>query len=133
MRSVIEQREPRTRGVAKIDNVQRSGFLIKIVAITARIECEERAEQKADRRLVRHDQNILARVLVDKFDQCRQRARSHSQTAFAAERLCVSHPLRTLHGALRRARSAVGGNPRAGDRLPSLARARMMRAEARAA
>ena len=68
MRSVVEQNQPRARRIAKIDNVQCRRLLIEIVPVTARIESEERAEQQANGRFVRHNENILAGVFPNELD-----------------------------------------------------------------
>src|SRR6266849_3225633 len=86
MRSVIEQSQPRPGRVPKVDNVQRSRFLIEVIAITTRIEAKKRAEQKPNRRLVRNNQDVFAWMAAHELDKHRQSARRHRETAFAADR-----------------------------------------------
>src|SRR6266436_2980794 len=68
MRGVVKQSQSRAAGVAKIDNVQRSRFLVEIIAITARIESEEGAEQQPDGRFVGNGQDVFAGMLADEID-----------------------------------------------------------------
>ena len=68
MRGVVKQGQSRPAGVAKIDNVQRGRFLVEIIAITARIESKERAEQQPDGRFVGNDQDVFAGMLADEID-----------------------------------------------------------------
>src|SRR3977135_2068794 len=85
MRGVIKSSQARAGCISKIDNVQRGRFLIEVISVAARIEPEQRAEQKPDRRFVRHNHNILSTMLAHEVDQDRQSARGDGKTAFAAD------------------------------------------------
>src|SRR5205809_3987808 len=103
VRRIVEQREPRVREVLEIDDVQRARALIEAVAVLARVESEERAEEEADGRLVRDDQDPLVAVLLDDVQQRWERARRDLQAALAVarrERVGVVLVARVLLGEL---------------------------------
>jgi len=83
---VVEEREACARAVLEVDDVERSGALVEVVAITARIESEQRAEEKPDRRLVRDDHDVFAGMRADELDEGGQRARGDGEAAFTALR-----------------------------------------------
>src|SRR5438067_8770745 len=86
VRGIVEKRQPRAHRVPEIDDVQRRRILIEGVAVTPRIESDERAEEKPDRRLVRHDKDIVRRVLAHNIHQNRQCPRRYGESALAADR-----------------------------------------------
>jgi len=103
MRGVVEERQPRAGDVLEVDDVERAGALVEIIAEAARIEPEQRADQQPDRRLVRDDQDLPAGMRAHDFDQRRQRARRHRQAALAAARregVRVLVPLQRFFGEL---------------------------------
>ena len=63
------------RGVLEVHDVQRRGKLVKIVAVAPQNESEQRTEQQADGRLVRHHEHIRSRVCAHDFDQHGERPR----------------------------------------------------------
>ncbi len=65
----------------------------RVIAITTRIEAKKRAEQKPNRRLVRNNQDVFARMLAHQFEEHRQSACCHGQAAFATvRRKCIWVP-----------------------------------------
>ena len=96
MRHVIVKREPRIGRTGGIENGERSGVQVEVIAIAARIKTEDRAKQEADRRFVRNDANHLARVAGDDIEKCRHgacRDREARLTAFRRKVERIGLPL----------------------------------------
>ncbi len=83
---VVEEREPGAGGVAEIDDVKRGGALVEVVAVAARVEAEEGAEQEADGGFVGDDEDAVVRVGADDFHERRQGAGGDGEAALAAAR-----------------------------------------------
>src|SRR5258708_35056377 len=54
VRGVVEQGEPWAGDVLEVEDVERAGTLIEPVAVFARIDADQRADEEADRGLVRY-------------------------------------------------------------------------------
>src|SRR5438067_1756193 len=86
MRRVVEERQARVREVAEVEDVERVRRLIEALAVLARIEAEERAEEEADRGLVGDDENALLAIVLDDLQQSGERAGGDGQAALAIGR-----------------------------------------------
>src|SRR6476659_8842830 len=84
MRGVVEERKARVGQLLEIEDVQRGGTLIEAVAILARIEAEEGAEEEADRRLVGDDEEVLPLVALHEIEQGGEGARRDLEAGLAA-------------------------------------------------
>ena len=86
MRGVVEQRQACADCILEVNDVQRGRILIQSIAIAARIESNERAEQQADSRFVGDNENVLGRVLPHDLHQHRQGASRHREPALSSHR-----------------------------------------------
>ena len=104
VRRVVEEHQAGPDGVAEVEDVQAGRALVEAIAVAARVEAEQAADQQADRRLVRHHRDVGARMGDHDLADHRQRPRQHVQAGFAAfrrERERVGLPRRVLLGELR--------------------------------
>ena len=62
MRGIVEEGEPGVSRVAEIDDIQSGWILVEVVAITPRVEAEQRAEQQADGCFMRDNRNAATAV-----------------------------------------------------------------------
>ena len=100
VRDVVEQHQARADRILEVEHVEAGRRLVQPIAIAPRVEAEQAADHQADRRLVRHHQDVLALVRLDEAAHDRQRARHDVHAAFAAggrdgERVFL--PARVLH------------------------------------
>jgi len=86
VRRIVEEHEPRVHGAAEVEHIQTRRRLIETVAISARVESEETAEEKADRRLVRDDDHALFAMTHHDLANRRKRTRQHRDAGLAAFR-----------------------------------------------
>ena len=80
VRGVVEKRETGAGAILEVDDVERGGALVEVVAVTARIEAEERAEEETDGRFVRDDHDVFPGMSPHQFNQRRQSAGGDGET-----------------------------------------------------
>jgi hypothetical protein len=104
MRCVVVEHQARTHGVFEVEDIQARRGLIEPVAVTARVDAEQTAEEEAESGLVRDDRDRLPGMLQDERSKDRQRARHDREPrlpALGRERERIFLPRGVLLGELR--------------------------------
>ena len=80
---VVEQHQPRPHRILEVQHVETGRRLVQPIAIAPCIEAQQAADHQADRRLVRHHQDVLPFVRFDEAAHDGQRARHDVHAALA--------------------------------------------------
>jgi len=84
VRDVVEEHQPGADRVFEIQDVEARRRLVQSIPVTPGVKPEKAADDQADRRLVRHDQDVLSLMGLDDGPDDRQRARHDVHTALPA-------------------------------------------------